>query len=535
MSEEVVVNIGEAVRRGGKKEQKFYFQDGRYRDKKRGPPTCNRTVAGGFLASTILLNVLMAVGVLFFHRITSAVVPGPNIWAEPLPCVVNVTEGYTYIAEDHVASKDYKYYFFTGKMTFAQAQKVCLGLPGEGTLLTILSRKQEEGIDKKIESLSDVDKPKSYIWSGDEDSVIKRQMWTGGYFDLDAESPMRVRWVNATGTETAYNNFCYPDQAYKLLLSLIDNWRKIGRQLGENPIVHIVKDYRPVSERKPGSGRAGCWQLHDPMSYEVEDATMYFACQTLKANEPYALALEFNGKFREVPGRRARDPLQARQYAAFAGIGSFAFARETCQKYGEGVTMISPRTLNLNEDIDRNVEEHGDKIFGEDLGYTNQKSLIWTGGFFNLSSPYPGKLRWLADPNSDKDIPTKRPILYWGQSKEKPFGYENFCGTSEYYYDLIDNAIMTERNASMTSGCVKGRIYVLVKDYRDAQAVQGCWHLYDLDFLYQNDYKLFLICELPTRVNSNPVSLHESEQVFKYDKSKNIDFRWTEDDDKFGS
>ena len=239
-----------------------------------------------------------------------------------------------------------------------------------------------------------------------------------------------------------------------------------------------MKDFR--DEISGDNGVKCCWRLCDSTTYDIDNAKMFFACQTLKVDEPYVL--EFNGKFREVPGRSGSQPMEARRYAAFAGTGSFNVAKDTCRKLGEGSQMLTPRTLNLNEDIDRNVEFYGDKIFGASYGDTSRKSLIWTGGFFNLSSLYPGKLRWLADPNSDQDIATKRPILYWGGSKEKPFGYENFCGTSEYYYDLIDQAITTERNASMTTGCIKGRIYVLVKDYRDGQAVQGCWHLYDLDF-----------------------------------------------------
>lgn len=518
-----------------------YYQDGAYRKKPRPPPSIwNLKSSIGLLIAVVVATVLVVVGFIYYSPFTPNKAKSiVNNRAEPLPCIINETVGYQYIAEDSEISKDYKYYFYAGRLTFAKAQEVCNGLPGGGTHVTFESPEQEALIDKKIQLLSDRRRIESgsYIWNDDDKiETAPRQMWTGGYFNLDADDPTIIQWKDAAGLSVSYSNFCSPKKAKAVLDVLVSTWT---RNTGRNPIIHLVKDYRPVHTRTKTDRGLGCWRLYDPATYSTENIEMYFVCQTHKDNEPFKFVRKFNGKFRynkTTSGNVPTGPSYAMRYVLFSGSGSYQLAIDTCRKYGDGVTMLSPRTLNRDEDINRQVSLNRKDIFGEDSGDPNRRTLVWTGGYFNLSSKFPTKIRWTSDPTAPYDLPKKPKIQYWGASKDKAFSYENFCAPFSHYEQIIVNALQAERDAANTTGCIKGRLFVIVKDFRDGQASQGCWHVYDHDYLSRYSYKLHLVCTLPDVVYNGTLTTNyayeESKEVFRYN-SKFPDVDWRPDDVAF--
>lgn len=502
------------------------YLGGVYHRKPRARPECNRKVAGIFLGCTIVFIIILVLAIIFnnpfFTRGDEKI--KTNI-TNPLPCLEETSENITAILEENMISLDRKYYFFDHRLSFAASQEVCKGLPGGGTHFSLSSKIEEDNLDNKITSILT-----------DEDL----RLWTGGYFNLADPIPGRIQFMSGQGLTTSYNKFCEPLKAMEKLNALVVMWKK--KEILQ-PIVHIVKDYRKILDGYKRMGYdhgKGCWQLYDPFLYDLDHIKLNFVCQTLKSNEPYKFSHRITGKFRadKTQGEKANDvPAYAKQYAAFRGSGSYWLAQETCRKMGSGSTLIMPKTLNLDEDINKNVERQYQKIFGENNFETRWRPLIWTGGYFNLSSSNPLRVRWIADPQATMDIKKIR-IQYWGASTDKPFQYENFCGPKEHYEKMVNDAIKQERDASHTTGCIKGRIFVIVKDFRDAQVKQGCWHVYDLDFLSKHQYKLHLICTLPGEEVRNISSAgsdfnHDyklSKKIFTYNPKRYPDVDWKIDD-----
>ena len=513
--------------RQSKKQQSSYvleYLEDVYQRKPRARPECNRKVAGIFLGCTIVFIVALVLAIIFNNPFFT---PGnekiKKNATDPLPCLEEASDKITAILEENMISLDRKYYFFDHRLSFAAAQDVCKELPGGGTHFSLSSKIEEDNLDNKITSILT-----------DEDL----KLWTGAYFNLADPTPDRIHFMSGQGLIAPYNKFCEPLKAMEKLNALVVMWKK--KEILQ-PIVHIVKDYRKILDgyKKMGYDHGkGCWQLYDPFLYDLDHIQLNFVCQTLKSNEPFKFSHRFTGKFRAdktQSGQANKVPAYAKQYAAFSGSGSYWLAQETCRKMGKGSTLIMPKTLNLDQDINRNVLYHYQKIFGLGSSDPDWRPLIWTGGYFNLSSSNPLRVRWLADPNAKKDI-KKVQIQYWGASKEKPFQYENFCGPKEHYEKMVNRAIKEERDESHTTGCIKGRIIVIAKDFRDGQ--DGCWHAYDLDFLSKHKYKLYLVCTLPgEEVRNIPTAgsdfnheYKQSQKIFTYNPEKDPDVDWKIDD-----
>lgn len=496
-----------------------------YQRKPRARPECNRNVAGIFLGCVIVFIIFLVLTIIFnnpFFTDRNEKIKA-NI-SHPLPCLEEEnSDRITAILEENMISNDRKYYLFDHRLSFAEAQGICKELPGRGTHFSLSSKTEEEELDKLILStLPDQD----------------LKLWTGGYFNLADPIPGRIHWMSGQGLTTSYSHFCEPSKAKGKLDALVTMWK--NKEIFQ-PIVHLVKDYRKVLDgykRMGYDNGKGCWQLYDPFLYDLDHIELAFICQTLKSNEPYSFSQQITGKFRadKTKGERENAPAFAKKYAAFRGSGSYWLALETCRKMGKGSTLIMPKTLNLDQDINWNVKHHFRKIFGEGSSDPSWRPLIWTGGYFNLSSSNPLKVRWIADPHAKEDT-KKKQIQYWGASNEKPFQYENFCGKKELYEKMVNDAIKEERDASHTTGCIKGRIFVIAKDFRAGQ-VEGCWHVYDLDFLSKHEYKLHLICTLPGEEVRNVSSAgsdfnHEykqSQKIFTYNPEKHPDVDWKIDD-----
>lgn len=492
-------------RRKVTKEPGYVYSDGALKSSAPNSVNWNRKVIIGVLISILILIVLSVVGFFFFTYSTVEEVP-PNL-DSPLPCPIpNKTIGYSILAEDALISPDYTYYFYAGQLSFSRAQQVCRNLTGGGDLLTITSGSQESAINERVSKMS------AKIFSDNKNisTGLLRMLWTGGYFDLELDKWDRMRWIDASSYSQSvsqwYQNFCDRKQAVRLLTGLYEDYRTNGHVI--DPLVYVVKDYRGL---RNNLGEHGCWQLFSSAQVEAERIEFNFICQVATLSLPFRFKRRFLGKLRP----NAQSKYFANEYVAFAGQGDYYLAKETCQRLAPGSSMLATNTLLRDSEVNKRVQYHATEIFGDDDGDPRRRTLIWTGGYFNLSSAYPNKVRWMNDPNAILDI-NDEPLQYWGSSNTKPSIYENFCGTIEYYQEIIDKALTQERDSTKTTGCIKGRLFLIAKDYRDGQAVQGCWHVYDLDFLSRHDYKLFLVCQLPDPVERNKFNFEESENVFSY-------------------
>lgn len=478
--------------------KQYAYQDGVYRSNPKPSPECTPKVFGVFLLLFLLFITLVSIGFVYVHfPEQKETVFSKEI--EPLPCIINKTVGYTLLSEDSLISPDYKYFFYAGRLSFSRAQHICSNLVGGGNLLTIQSYDQEKELDKRIGELSE----KLFVNSNFVFTGLRQHLWTGGYVDLETTGINIIRWLDDSGLVEYHQNFCDPQQAVKILKESQAEYEKNGAVI--NPLVYVVKDYRAY---KRNSKDIGCWQLYSSLFYETEHLEFNFVCQVSKSRLPYKFTRKFLGKFRPDENKG----LVANEYAAFSGHSSYEVAQETCQKFMPGTQLLTTKTLARDFEVNKVIENLSSEIFGEDDESYKGKRLIWTGGYFNLSSEQPTKVRWADDPNATLDI---KEIKYFGSSNVKS-EYENFCGTIEYYYEMIDNALLEERDAAKTSGCIKGRLFLIVKDFREGQSVQGCWHVYDLDYLSRHEYKLNLVCQLPLSVKKTEQNYKESEKIFSY-------------------
>lgn len=456
------------------------YQDGVYhRSNPRNPPEWNRSIAVGVLCSVLILIALIVLGVYFFNPSTvKKIISGQSILAPT--CTEEPAMGYNnFCAQDTFISPDHKYVYHPGRLSFTKAQRVCAALPGGGgNLTTVLSEQQEKRFDRRIENLHQI------LFVNDDTllSGFRKQIWTGGYIDLELDGITRMRWIDEAGLSEWHQNFCEPKQAMQILKVSLDELRKYGAIT--NSLVYVVKDYRPTKN--------GCWQLYSSLFYETEHLEFSFVCQVAAAGLPFNLKRNFLGDF--LPDEK--NQLFANEYAAFSGRGSYLMARETCQHLASGAQMLAPKTSALDTEITNGIERHSNEIFGEDNGDPQRRKLIWTGGYFNLTSKDPTKLRWADDPSTLLDIAEPSSwSLFGSSSANKVKEYENFCGTPEYYQGLIKKALNEDRGAE--KGCVRERLFLIVKDFREDQSGQGCWEVYDSDYLSRHDYKLFLVCKLP--------------------------------------
>lgn len=462
----------------------YVFQDGvHHRSNVRNHPEWSRGTAIGVLCSILFLITLIIIGIFFFNDSIVEKETAPSYTVAPMRCIVNRTTGHTFLAEDLQISHDYKYYFYASRMSFSRAQRVCATLPGGGgNLSTIQSGKQEKKLDKRIVDLHDqLFADDDHIFTG-----LRKQVWTGGYIDLELDGINRMRWIDDTSLSEWHQNFCEPKQAKEILLISLDELKKKGAIT--NTLVYVVKDYRPP--------RKGCWQLYSSLIYETEHLEFNFVCQVSTASLPFRFKRKLLGDFRQD----ANNEVLANEYAIFSGRGSYVTAVETCQNFAPAVQMLAPQTLARDTEINKIVERHSFEIFGEDNGDPERRTLIWSGGYFNLSSKNPTKLYWADDPNTFLDIQQSHIRKSMGGNANNVSEYEHFCGAIEYYQELIREAERQEREAAKTAGCIRDRLFLIVKDFREGQTVQGCWHVYDFDYLHRYDYKLYLICQLPDPV-----------------------------------
>ena len=463
--------------------KRYVYQDGtHHRTNLRSPPQWNRSVAIGVLCSALLLIVLIVIGMFFFNdSVVKQVIFNQNTLA-PV-CKADPGIGYkNFCAEDTLISPDHKYIFHAGRLSFSRAQRACAALPGGGgNLTTIQSEQQEKRFDSRIENLRPI------LFANDETvfTGFRKQIWTGGYIDLELDGIRRMRWIDDAGLSERRQNFCQPKQAMEILKFSLDEFTRYGAIT--NPLVYIVKDYRATNK--------GCWQLYSPFVYETEHLEFSFVCQVAKAGLPFVFHRNFLGDFRPTD---VKNELLANEYAVFSGRGTYSIARETCQYLASGVQMIAPKTSALDAEINKGVEIHSDEIFGEDNGDPQRRKLIWTGGYFNLSSKNPTKIRRADDPDTLVDTAEPASIIgsYFGSGSNKTKDYENFCGTVEYYQGLIKKALNEERYVE-DAGCIRERLFLITKDFREDQSIQGCWQVYDSDYLSRNNYKLFLVCKRP--------------------------------------
>jgi hypothetical protein len=458
------------------------FQDGVYhRTNPRNPPEWNRSVVIGVLCSVLLLIALIVIGIFFFtDPVVKQRIFKPNTTS--VMCKTDPDIGYSHFcAEDTLISPDHKYLFHAGRLPFSKAQQMCAAIPGGGgNLTTIQSEQQEKRFDMRIANLHKI------LFVNDETlfTGFRKQIWTGGYIDLELDGINRMRWIDESGLSEWYQNFCDPKQAMHILKLSLDEFVKYGPIT--NSLVYVVKDYRPTKN--------GCWQLYSPFIYETEHLEFSFVCQVSTASLPFVFKRNFLGDFR--PGEK--NELFANEYAAFSGRGTYTMARETCQYLGSGVQMLAPKTLALDAEINRGIELHSNEIFGEDNGDPQRRKLIWTGGYFNLSSKNPTAIRWADDPNTLLDIVEPPPIrpYFISSGNSKLNAFDNFCGTFEYYQGLIKKALNEDRGDD-EKNCIRERLFLIVKDFREDQSVPGCWTVYDSDYLSRHNYKLFLVCKLP--------------------------------------
>lgn len=479
MVEETIPN--KHTRRPG---NSYVFQDGvHHRSHIRNHPEWNRNVTIGVVCSIVFLIALIVIGVFFFNdsavRKEQETTPSSN--AVPLRCIANRTTGHTFLAEDLQISPNYRYYFYASRMSFSKAQQVCGSLPGGGgNLSTIQSEKQEKLFNKRIEDLY------NQLFADDDNifTGFRKQLWTGGYIDLELDGINRMRWIDDTSVSEWHQNFCNPNQASEILQISMSELKEKGAIT--NTLIYVVKDYR-------SSKKKGCWQLYSSLIYETEHLEFNFVCQVSTTSLPFRFERKVIGDFRQ----EANNEVLANEFAIFSGRASYRVAVETCQNFAPGAQMLSPVTLARDTEINKIVERHSFEIFGEDNGDPQRRTLIWSGGYFNVSSEDPTKVHWADDTKTLLDIEELQIRTHIDRNANNASEYENFCGTIEYYNEMIREAKRQESDAAKNTGCIRDRLFLIVKDFREGQTVQGCWHIYDFDYLNQYDYKLYLICQLP--------------------------------------
>ncbi len=454
-----------------------------------------QSTAYTIMASILVIIAMFIIGLIFLNPLKIPVLKTTehstsNKLGSSLCPVPDETMDFPYLMEDSLITPDYKLYFYQSRLSFVKAQEVCRSIHGGGDLVTIQSSYQEKLFDERIADLAG----RIFIDDGIISSLDFMKFWTGGYIDLETGGINRIMWLDGKGLNEWHLNFCDIDRAMQVL--------KITHELytqgmKTNPFLYIVKNYN-------GAKKMGCWTLFIPKEHDEENTKLNFACQVPTARLPFKFIRRFLGKFRHDEN----DKKWANEYVTFSGRSTYNIAQETCKKLAPGSQMLATKSLGRDHEVNKRVERYYMEIFGEDNGDPKRRTLIWTGGYFNLSSTNPTKLRWTGD--LDANLET------YHEPTTHPNEYENFCGTIEYYHKLINNAISEERDAAATTGCIRDRIFVVTKDFREGQPVQGCWHVYDLDYLIRHDYKLHLICQLRDPVMVTDELYKESEEIFSY-------------------
>lgn len=201
------------------------YQDGVYHlSNPRNPPEWNRSIAVGVLCSVLILIALIVLGVYFFNPSTvKKIISGQSILAPT--CTEEPAMGYNnFCAQDTFISPDHKYVYHPGRLSFTKAQRVCAALPGGGgNLTTVLSEQQEKRFDRRIENLHQI------LFVNDDTllSGFRKQIWTGGYIDLELDGINRMRWIDEAGLSEWHQNFCEPKQAMMQILKVsLDELRK---------------------------------------------------------------------------------------------------------------------------------------------------------------------------------------------------------------------------------------------------------------------------------------------------------------------
>ena len=386
-------------------------------------------------------------------------------------------------------------------LSYTKAFEVCKNISSESHLLTLLSNEDEKEFDDfYISFLDDQQSTVNILYES------RPQVWLDAYYNLELDNATEIQWGHGDGPTSYYQNFCFPEAVEKHLTEL----RKIYRP-GMNPIIYIAKDYSKWTIQGPyDSVERGCWRIYDSIFNPTENIEMNWVCQFNSSTWFHQLVPDPKKEFTKVESVNytlmgvALNKKVSRDYALFYGNISYFEAKETCTGFNNISQMLAPNTKKKDLDIDQLVKDNGDRIFGtaeQAQGNPNWRPLIWTGGYFNLTSNDTSRFRWATfDKNAELETAAKIPISYglpWlNNDNAIPQLYENFCSPLPKVMQLLDDTKAKPRKMDKADGCVNGHLMIIVKDYREEQNNKGCWHVYDLDFLYENSYKLFLMCQI---------------------------------------
>ena len=424
-----------------------------------------------------------------------------------IPKSTNSSSWFEYTQQTSGIIMGVTHFFYAGHvnrpwtLSYAKAYEVCHNISTESHFLSLLSNEEEEKFDDfYINFLDD--------WQSTVDILYdsRPQVWLEAHFNLEIDNATEIQWGHGDGPTSYFWNFCDPEAVDNHLAEL----RKIYRP-GMNPIIYIVKDFSKWPLQGPyDSPKRGCWRIYDSIFNPTENIEMNWVCQFNSSLVFHQLVPEPKTEFTKVEivnytfmGAPLTKKV-SRDYALFYGNISYFEARETCTGLKAGSShMLVPNTKKKDLDIDRLVKDNQDRIFGtadQAQGNPEWRPLIWTGGYFNLSSNDTTRFRWVIDKNAEIDTAAKIPISYglpWlNNDNTVPQLYENFCSPLTKLVQLMKDKKAQPRKMDTADGCVNGHLMIIVKDYRDEQTNKGCWHVYDLDYLYENNYKLFLMCQL---------------------------------------
>lgn len=495
------------------------YQDGAFR-KPRGAVKCTMKSAVLITLVTLLLvvaSVLYGVFVgndtqeTFFKLIErkyGIVVPRQKT---PI-CLESTSVGIKPLTLKQFDEENVKWFMFPGRYNISEAVKVCRTHPKvRGWLANVFSPE----LDKALTNF--VNESKTELFAGDEKLPygMKELIWTGGYIELEVNEGAYIQWHGTKGRNNIkildwYKNFCDRpiSKVWEKVRKLIEIWRKQPRGV---PIIQIVKDYK----------RGGCWQLFDNLMHDWATLELHLVCESGETEFSYRQASVTNPQTKEVRtgifyGKLRGDPPNrlADRIGIFSGRGPFSDAVERCETLEPGGAVIAPAGVAEDFDINKLVEHHSMTIFGTDSGDPDRKTLIWTGYYFNLSSKYPKTLRRWDDPSGVLDLPPPQEIKEYAFQKYEKFKYENFCGPEHLYMTMIEDAI--EEREKKKDNCIKNYMMHLVKDYRPGQATQGCWHLYDGDYIEKHKIELYLMCKLPGKASETAAIRKETSVIFNY-------------------
>lgn len=398
-----------------------------------------------------------------------------------------------------------KHYFYAKQadgryawfITFTKAYEMCINISIDSNLLSLRSREEEDKFDAAFIEFVDDQKTSEQFYN------YRPQIWTAAYYNLELDNATEIQWANSDGPLYWYQNFCNPEAVEAHLKELRDVYRP-----GMNPIVYIVKDYTKKATLEgpydlPSSKR-GCWKIYDSIFFETETLVLNWVCQSNISTDFHSLVPSPPGEFVKIENIKSEvegDKTVEREYVPYHGNISYVDANKTCTNIDPDTNsmMLAPNSRGRESDIDQIVMKNKDRIFGFDDGNPKWLPLVWTGGYFNLSANDTTRVRWTYDKNAATDAKEKTPISYG-----LPFlnndnliaqKFENFCSPLEKVIQLLADIKATYRDMSKTDGCVIGQLVIIVKDYRKDQVNQGCWHVYEYDYLFQNDIKLFLMCQ----------------------------------------